>query len=324
VTPHPRRFRFGVELMAPLPGRTWASSAQWLESAGYSTLFVPDHFHEGYGPISAMTAAALATTTLRVSCTVYANDFRHPALVAKEAASIDLLSGGRFECGIGAGWHKVEYDWAGIPFDPAGMRVSRLAEAIEVLKGLWGEGPLTYAGRYYTITDLDGVPKPLQRPHPPLFIGGGGKRLLSLAAQTADIVGILGQALPGGGVEIASLIDSVLAEKAGWVRAAAGARFAQLELNMLLWRVELTTDREAAAQSLADAGPFGGLVAGMGGRPWLTADEILASPYFQLGTVDQIAASLHGLRERHGISYFTVFAPDMATFAPVVAQLVGH
>lgn len=159
---------------------------------------------------------------------------------------------------------------------------------------------------------------------PPLFIGGGGKRLLSFAARTADIVGILGQALPRGGVEVASLTEASLDEKVGWVRDEAGERFARLQLNMLLWNVIVTDSPRAAAEALSRDGATSHLAASMGGIPWLTADQILASPYFQIGSVEQIAENLRGLRERFGISYVSVFATDMETFAPVVARLAGQ
>jgi probable F420-dependent oxidoreductase len=317
-------FRFGANIGPAESFAVVSERARRMEALGYAIVDIGDHFATAFAPGPVLTAAAMATTTLRIGCTVFANDFRHPAVVAKEAASIDVLSGGRFECGIGAGWNKAEYEQVGIVFESPQVRVNRLMEAVEVIKGLWGENPLTFSGQHYSIRELNGVPKPVQRPHPPLFIGGGGKRLLSYAARSADIVGILGQALPQGGVEVASVTEAALAAKVGWIRAEAGERFAQLQLNLLLWNVVMTDDPRAAAESLAKAGASSGLAAAMGGAPWLYADQILASPYFQIGSVDQIVENLRALRERFGIAYFTVFARDMEAFAPVVGRIAGQ
>ena len=152
----------------------WAENARRVEALGYDTLLIPDHFDPHlFAPIPALMAAALATTTLRVGSIVFDNDFRHPAMLAKETATIDVLSDGRLEFGIGAGWKKQEYDQAGIPFDPPGMRVERMQEAVRIIKGLWGDGPLTFTGQHYTIQALENWPKPVQRPHPPIHIGAG-------------------------------------------------------------------------------------------------------------------------------------------------------
>src|SRR5438067_1720687 len=238
-----RQFRFGGGLFWADSGADWADGARRLESLGYDTLLIGDHFSRQFAPIPALLAAASATSRLRVTCTVFDNDFRHPAALAKEAATLDVLSGGRFEFGIGAGQNKHEYDSLGIAFDPAALRVSRFEEAVHVVKGLWQDEPLTFSGKHYQITEVDGQPKPLQRPHPPIFIGGGGKRLLSVAARQANIVGILAQALPGGGLdEGRDDGEEGIARKVGWVRAAAGERIDQLELALLIWRVRVTDD----------------------------------------------------------------------------------
>lgn len=317
-----RPFRFGTLIDATTPAAEVAARARQVEAFGYDTLLAADHFYPRWpSPGPAMMAAALATSTLRVGCHVFDNDFHHPAMLAKEAACIDEFSGGRLEFGIGAGWHKGEYEQAGIPFDRPGVRVSRLEEAVQIIKGLWADGPLTFSGQYYTITALDGRPKPVQRPHPPLFIGGGGKRLLSFAARQADIVGILGQARPGGGLDIVGTTEAVLAEKIGWVREAAGARIDQLELNMLIWGVVVTEDRQVAATHLASA-EWLPRVQGDAGA--VTADQLLASTAFLVGGISQIVERLLALRERYGVSYITVLPPDLETFAPVVARLAGQ
>src|SRR5437016_11924644 len=190
---------------------------------GFSTLYLPDHFTEQPGPIAALMAAADATTKLRVGSLVFDNDYRHPIVLAKEAATLDLLSDGRFELGIGAGWHGPDYEQTGIPFDPPRVRVSRLEEAVTVIKRLFGEEPVNFSGKYYTINGLTGLPRPVQRPHPPIFIAGGGKRVLSLAAREADIVGLhVKTYADGSGGDVSSTSGDATLEKLEWVRQAAG------------------------------------------------------------------------------------------------------
>jgi probable F420-dependent oxidoreductase len=308
----PRPFRFGACALAATSSAAWAARARRVEALGYATFVIPDHFGPSFAPIPALTAAALATTSLRVSCAVFDNDFRHLAVLAREAATLDLLSDGRFEFGIGAGYNKAEdYDSTGIRFDPPSVRVERLEEAVLLLKKLWEEAPVNFSGHYYQVQNLKGFPRPVQRPHPPIYIGAGGKRLLTFAAREADIVGLIAQALPGGGLAIAADTEAVLAQKVGWVRAAAGERLGQIELALLLFNVEVTANRGASAEEAAL--PRG-----------LTSEQVHASPYFQVGSVDTIANNLWSLRERFGISYFCVFPHDVDEFAPVVAKLAGR
>ena len=218
---HPRPFRFGAGAFITDSAATWTETARRIEAFGYDMLLMPDHFARTFEPAPAMVAAALATTTLRVGTNVYANDFRHPAVLAKEMATVDVLSGGRLVMGIGAGWKRAEYDQAGIPFDRAGVRVSRMIESLRVIKGLWADDPFTFAGEHYRIDALEGWPKPLQRPHPPILIGAGGRRLLSFAAREADIVGIIAQATPGGTLDTVADTEALLAEKAARFRLLA-------------------------------------------------------------------------------------------------------
>ena len=306
-----RPFRFGIVSAETESGGAWTEFARRAEALGYATLLVPDHYFTQLAPVPAMMAAAAVTTTLRVGCTVFANDFRHPALLAKEAATLDVLSGGRLEFGIGAGWWKGEYDQVGIPFDPPAVRVARMEEGLRVIKGLWEEEPVTFAGAYYTISGLEGTPKPVQRPHPPIYVGGAGKRLLSWAAREADIVGFVSRARPEGGIDWTEGTEDALARKLGWVRAAAGDRIDQIELALLFQGTAVTDRPQAAAAKLAPE--FG-----------LTAEQVLASTEFALGSVDQIVERLLALRERHGISYFKVGYPQMEAFAPVLARLAGR
>jgi len=304
-------FRFGVTAPSVSSGAAWAERARRAEQLGYSVLAVPDHFRDQLAPVPALTAAALATTRLRVGSLVFSNDFRHPVVLAKEAATIDVLSGGRFELGLGAGWLRAEYDQAGISFDAPGTRVERLEEAVTIVKGLLAGERVTFTGRHYSIADLEGRPAPLQRPHPPLLIGGGGRRTLSLAGREASIVGFVPRALKdGSGLDRTDFGEAALRQKIEWVRAAAGARFDSLELHALIQAVVVSDQRTHAADQLAS-------------RFSVARDLVLETPYVLLGTIDEICETVRERRERYGISYLTVFERDMETFAPVVERLVG-
>jgi len=312
----PRPFRFGVSVHGSKSRAEWRDIARQAEALGYSTLLLPDHLGDQLSPIPALVAAADATRMLRVGSLVFDNDFRHPVMLAKEAATLDVLSGGRLELGVGAGWLKPEYEGAGIPFERASVRIARMEEAIRIVKGLFADGPVDFAGRYYTISGLEGFPKPVQRPHPPLHIGGGGQRLLSVAAREADIIGFLPRARPDGqGQDITDATPQALEQKITWVREAAGARFADLELGILVAQVLTTEDREQAAHLIASTLARGFKV---------STDVILQAPYLLLGTVDQMCEDLLARRERYDISYISVFEQSMETLAPVVARLAGQ
>ena len=306
-----RPFRFGVTAPTPSGGTNWAERARRVEQLGYSMLVVPDHFRDHLAPVPALVAAALATTRLRVGSLVFSNDFRHPAVLAKEAATIDVLSSGRFELGLGGGWLRAEYDQAGIPFDAPGTRVERLEEAVTIIKGLLAGERVTFAGRHYTIADLEGRPTPVQRPHPPIAIGGGGRRTLSLAAREASIVGLVPRARrDGSGLDLSDLSDAATREKLEWVRSAAGARFDSLEINALIQAVVVADQRMTAADQLAS-------------RFKVAREVVLGTVYVAVGTIEEICETLRQRRERHGISYLTVFERDMEAFAPVVERLAG-
>ncbi|HKB46999.1 MAG TPA: TIGR03621 family F420-dependent LLM class oxidoreductase, partial [Ktedonobacterales bacterium] len=191
---HP--FRFGVIGEHLSSAEAWSTTARQAEQLGYSTLFIRDHFipdpfGDQFAPMIALMAAADATKTLRVGSLVLDNDYRHPVILAKEAATLDVLSNGRFELGLGAGWAKTEYQQAGLSFDAPGVRVGRLEEAVQVIKGLFADEPLTFSGTYYRIDQLNGYPKAIQQPHPPILIGASGKRMLAIAAREANSIGIL-------------------------------------------------------------------------------------------------------------------------------------
>jgi probable F420-dependent oxidoreductase len=305
-----RPIEIGVEMMEPFAGRSWAGSAQELERLGYSTLFAPDHFDEGYGPITAMATAAAATTTLRVATAVFAADFRHPAVVARELASIDQLSQGRLEVGLGAGYQIDDYRGSGIGMDPPKVRVDRLIEHVAVLRGLFAEGPFSYEGEHYTITELDGTPVPHRPGGPPVFVAGGGRRMLRFAARHADIVGV-NPMLPSSAASDEAVLDSTAArmdDKFEWIRDAAGDRFGGLVFHAWLKVAQVTDDAEKAVAPLAEA--FGGSV-----------EDVLASPVVLVGTVDEILTRLRERRDRWGYSYYTIQQPVTEEFAAVVARL---
>ncbi|MEY2456691.1 MAG: hypothetical protein QOK06_1785, partial [Acidimicrobiaceae bacterium] len=189
---HARTFRFGVQCSSPpaVSAGSWAALARRCEELGYATLTVADHFDDQLAPVPAIMAAADATTTLRVGALVFGNDYRHPVVLAKEAATLDVLSGGRFELGLGAGWMSSDYERAGMTLDRPGVRIDRMVEALEVITRLWADEPCSFRGEHYAVEGLDGLPKPVQRPRPPILIGGGGRRVLTVAAEWADIIGI--------------------------------------------------------------------------------------------------------------------------------------
>src|SRR5450631_1248337 len=183
-------FRFGVQLSKADSGPAWRATARKIEDLGYSTLFIPDHFEDQLGPLVALTVAAEATTELKVGSLVFGNDYRHPVVLAKEIATLDLLSGGRVEFGLGAGWMTTDYEQSGIAHDTSGTRIGRMEESLTIMKSLWSTGACTFAGEHYTVTGAVGAPLPHRRPHPPIIIGGGGRRVLGIAAREADIVGV--------------------------------------------------------------------------------------------------------------------------------------
>jgi probable F420-dependent oxidoreductase len=312
MTAH-RRFRVGVQMSHASTRAEWKEKAKQAEALGYDILVMADHFGAQFAIGPALAVVAEATTTLRIGTLVLQNDLRHPALVAMEVATLDVLSDGRFELGIGAGGSFMpDYEWTGIPFDSPGARVSRLEESLRVLKGLFAEGSFTFAGRHYTITEFDGRPKPIQQPHPPILIGGGGPRVLALAAREADIVGVLPTMHPDGGrFRMEECTAAAFAQQVALIRHAAGARFPNLELHVLLQRLVVTDDARRACEELS--------------REWtpLTPAEVRETPYMLIGTIDDIAETLNTRREQFGISYLVVFERDMEAFAPVVARLAG-
>jgi probable F420-dependent oxidoreductase len=293
----------------------WREKARKIEDLGYSVLTVPDHLTDLIAPIPALVSAADATKHLRVGTNVLNNDLRHPVPVAREAATADLLTDGRFELGLGAGCIRSEYDEAGLRFDRGAIRVDRLAEAVTIIKGLLTGAQMTFAGQHYRVSDHCIVTHPVQKPHPPILIGGNGVRLLALAARESDIVGFSGITFRAGGAappDLSGWRESGVDERVRLVRETAGEdRFARLELNALLQRAVLTDQPRKAAEELT--------------RRWpqLTADEFLQSPYVLIGTVEQMVEEVLRRRQRWGISYYTIQEPYLEAFALVVARLAG-
>jgi probable F420-dependent oxidoreductase len=308
------KFRFGVIAKAARSADDFAAYAKRVEELGFSTMFIPDHFVDHpLAPIPAAMAAAAATTTLRVGTLVLGNDYRHPVVLANEAATIDLLSGGRLELGVGAGWMTADYERAGLRLDKPSVRIARLDESLTVLKGLWADGPFSFSGEHYTITDLDGDPKPVQKPHPPLIVGGGGPKVLGVAAKHAQIVGINANLRAGVGEHpdsVHSLTAAATDEKLQWLRDAAGDRFDDLEIQTLTGFVHVTDDRNSIAKGMATA--FG-------------VDESVAleTPAALVGTIDEIVDEVQRRRDRWQMSYVVVDETFLDPFVPVVERLAG-
>jgi probable F420-dependent oxidoreductase len=317
---HARSFRLGVIHEQPQAPTAWASYLGRIEDSGFSTFLVRDHlvpdfFGDQPAPLVALAHTAALTTRLRVGTLVLAVDYRHPVMLAKEAATLDLLSGGRFELGLGAGWLRREYETAGLSFDSAGTRIGQLAEATQILDGLFGDRPFSFAGKHYTVTDLDGYPKPVQRPRPPLLIGGGRRRVLTLAGREADIVGILTTAVASGTVvdDASERLAEAVAQKLAWVREGAGARFPDLELSLIPTLV-FREDRERAAADLIAA------------RGWtgISPAEVLGMLAVFIGSVSEMADQMEEHRAGYGFSYYVVSDRQLDLAAPLVARLVSR
>jgi probable F420-dependent oxidoreductase len=315
-----RPFRFGVIGEAITSRERLLDTAHRAEALGYSTLLLRDHFvAEPFGdqlaPLVALMAVAGATRTLRVGSLVLNNDYRHPVVLAKEAATLDLLSEGRFELGIGAGWLRDEYERAGMPFDPPAVRVGRLEESLQVLKGLLAGPALTFKGERYTVDGVTGFPAPVQRPHPPILVGAGSQRMLGMAGREADIVGILPRALPEGTIsgELSERSPQRVARKVEWVEQAAEQRSRQVELSMVL-AVALGGDHRQAAERLAVQQGWGAAA----------GELVLEMPSVAAGSAEQVAEELQVRRDRYGFSYLVVADGDMDAFAPVVERLAGR
>lgn len=301
-----RPFRFAAVIRMAGSGRAWAAKARHLEDSGFDALLVPDHLvGPRFAPIAAITAAACATSRLRVGTLVFANDFRHPAILAKEAATVDVLSDGRLELGIGTGWMAHDYDRAGLTLDLPGVRVGRLAEAIQVLKGLWRGGPFSCTGEHYTIDGLEQSPVPVQRPHPRLMLGGGGPRMLRLAAREADIVNLTMRVrADGSGPDTTDGGPDAFQRKIDIIRAAAGPRFGDIELGTSVLQVGV----------------------GKGVAEWSAANPSAqaGTPQVLVGELPEVCDRLRRWRAEYGLSYYVLHnETDLDAFLPVVRELAG-
>ena len=304
-------FRFGVQISQGESASAWRDKARKLEDLGYSTLFMPDHFGDELAPMPAIAMAAAHTTTLRIGALVFDNDYKHPAILAKESATIDLLCDGRLELGIGAGWMKTDYDALGLQYDPPAVRVDRFEEALHVIKQCFTGEKFTYHGEHYRMTDYSSFPKPAQA-HVPILIGGGGKRVLSIAAREADIIGV-NPNLRAGEIGLEAATDSLAEQtdkKIGWIREAAGKRIDDIEIQMRFFICSITEDRMGLANVIAPS--FG-----------VSAEEALNSGAALVGSETEVMEQLHERRERWGLSYVIVGDENIDEFAPVVAKLTG-
>ena len=322
-----RPFRFGLQSFSASSAKEWTDRARKAEDLGYSSFMLADHYI-GPGPaleatghpvqsvaaVPAITLAAEATTTIKVGCRVMCVDYRNPVVLAKEMATIDLFSDGRLELGLGAGWLQGEYEAMGVPFDPPGERIQRLADVIALVKATMADGLTAFEGASgVKAVGFEGVPKPVQRPHPPIMVGGGAPRVLRLAGREADIVsfnfnnraGVIG---PDG---LGSSTAEATAQKVGWVREGAGERFDDVELEIGAYFTVVTEHVEATA----------GQFSAMFGMP---PEAVLEHPHVLIGTVEGICDELERRREAYGISYVTVGDGNIEAFAPVVARLSGR
>ncbi len=314
-----RPFRFGIITHNTTPSKdALVAKARKAEQLGYNIFLVPDHLDDQFAPSLALMLIASATTILRVGSGVFDNDFRHPVLLAKEAATLDNFSDGRFELGIGAGWMRSEYEQIGMTFDKPSLRIERLREAIQVLKSFFTEGSVTFAGQHYHLQGMPGLPKSSQSPYPPIHLGGSGKKMLTLAAQEADIVGIIPSMSTGSRAEHMNEIlggedasAEMTLQKVAWIHDAAGDRFDQLELNIIPMEIAVTADRQQAIEQFAQQ-------LHMGKR--LVAE----TPFLLLGSIGQISEQLLRMREEYGFSYIVVWEEHMEAFGPVVARLANQ
>ncbi len=316
-----RPFRFGVHTSDAATGAAWAAAAQRYETIGFSTLLLRDHFDQQIAPIAAMTAAACATTTLRVGCLVFDNDYRHPLVLAKELLTLDRLSGGRVEIGLGAGWMAPDYEQAGIPFDSPAVRVSRFHEAVRLIKAFLAGGPVDFQGEHYVISGHEMYPPAVQQPRPPILLVAGGPRMTRIAVAEADIVAINPAKLSNDLWEDQNLADAsadAVDRKVDAVREAAGDRYRDIELQIVVPFVVITDDREGTAAAIAGALPPSDDPA-----LDLSAKTVLESPFVLIGTEDQICETLNERRARWDLSYYVFNDDSIDAVAPIVARLAG-
>lgn len=308
-------FRFGLQLHSPIDGMTWVDSARYAEDQGFDSILMPDHFHHQFGIFTSLAAAAAVTTRLKVGALVFGNDYRHPVMLAKEIATLDHISEGRVEFGLGAGWMRTDYEQSGMTYDRPGIRIERMVESLEVIKKCWAGDAFDYEGEHYRIDGYEGFPKPYTDDGPKIIIGGGGPRMLGVAARHADIVGITAN-LRAGEVGVDAIADSMSAaydKKVARVREAAGDRFDDLEFNSLTMSTSITDDSAGTLALFAEL--FSN-----------TVEEVSQSPALLVGSPAQISETLQQRRERWGFNYVVVQqdgGQGMERFNEVIATLAG-
>ena len=313
-----RPFQFMIACRDVVDSKTLVERARWAELIGCTHIAIHDHLGRQFAPIPLLTAVAMTTDRLRLCPLVFNNDLRHPAVLAQELASLDVLSDGRVDVGLGAGWNEPEYRATGIAYDAAPVRIDRMEEAIAIIRGLFADGPFSFAGKHYTITDMDLQPKPIQKPHPPFHIGGTRERVLRLAAREAEIVGM---DLRQDGEAILDAFPARMDVRVGWVRDAAGERLDRLDLSVLrLVGGPTITDRAlpVATEVARELGDRTGQA--------ITPTDVLDSPYSLIGSVEGMAEKLVQVRERWGINSFLLGwfdEPEIRSLAPVVERLSG-
>lgn len=310
-----RPFRFGCGLFQDTR-QDLVDTARKAESLGYSIGLIADHYVPMLSPLVALQCVADATERLRVGTFVIANDYRHPVELAKQFATLDLLSGGRAEVGIGSGYAQNEYDSIGLRFDPAGTRIERLGEAVQIIRRALDGEKVAFDGKHYQVKEYEPFPRPVQQ-HVPIFVGGGGRKVLSIAARHADIVGFAASGAGFGGDALRSGTWAATVEKIGWIRAAAGDRFESLELNSYssLWPHLITDEPLKLARERIE------LLRQHLPEVSITAEDLLESPHVFVGSVDFLIDKFRRMRAELGISYFMFYEPD--SLAPVVERLAG-
>jgi probable F420-dependent oxidoreductase len=321
-----RKFRFaaGGEGNPEEGGaRKFIRLAQQAEEYGYDSFMIPDHLGPQVGPIAALGALAVSTEKIRLGTAVLANGFRHPAILAKDAATIDVLSKGRLELGIGAGWMKEEFDKAGIAYDRPGIRIEKLEETLAILDVLLRGQECNFEGKHYQIRALKGSPRPRQGPRPPIAVGGGGPKMLALAAKYADIISVVPVTTKEGKLRLSGITMEKTVERVDLIRKAAGDRFADIELNWTITTIVITDDREKVAE-MALAALDKGFPPNMDVDVSLSVEEILNSPYIAIGTFEEIADQIRVVRAKTGMSYVGVFPTQMDAFAPIITLLKGE
>jgi probable F420-dependent oxidoreductase len=307
-----RPMRFATQSGSAPSGQEWIDRAKRLEVLGYDTLAMPDHMIGGaWAAMSALAVAATVTQKMRVGTLVVDNDFRNPTVFARECATVDVLTNGRFELGLGAGWLDRDYQSTGIPFARGRVRVARLAEAVTLMKRLFTEEQVTFAGKYYKVEKAECRPKPIQQPYPPILIAGGGPDILALAGREANIVAIVAPGITGSGkVPPEKFTLDTMREQIGLVREAAGARVGEIELSMFLDCI-LTDDREKTIGDLAK-------------KAKVEPDALSNSAYRGIGTLQEIRDHIVRVRDAIGITYFCLRGPDVESLGPIVAELTGR